>query len=358
VLPVRMLRCFVLSLCLSPGAGGELRAVPASVPRTAFERSAYDYSKPTSDNYADPSARLRREFFNGRVGLDYHHHVRYSVERQAIQDGIIRQLLSFEDMQRGKPQREAEWKRLARGARLLAQPKQPWCILTAGAMGAGKTHVMCALDRHGLMPLNRFVRIDMDRIRDLLPEMPEYVRRDKRTAGFMTQREAGAIAEIVSEEALARGLNVWIDSSLRDSNWWSTELQRLKRTYPHRLAILHVTAGWEQVQAREQRRGEVTGRRIPPEVLRAVFNQVPNSIDQLAQYVDERIEIDNDSRQPKFKTSGDVRALLRVCREVGGDPESRMIERWLPGFLQPGGASATASKSELPQRERVGVPPR
>lgn len=294
--------------------------------------NTYDYSKSTSYNHADPNAQLRREYYTARVGLDYYHHVRYSMERQAIQDSIIRQLLSFEDMQRGRPVVGSEWKRVVRGSRLVRQPRQPWCIFTAGAMGAGKTHVMCALDRHGLVPLNRFVRVDMDRIRDLLPETREYVRRDKTTAGAMTQLETGAIAEIVSEEALARGLNVWIDSSLRDSTWWSTELARIRRTYPHRLAIVHVTASWEQVQRREERRGEQTGRRIPEAVLRSVFEQVPRSVDALAPLVDERIEIDNDNFHPRFKAAIDVRAMLRMCRDIGGDCTSRFIESWLPGF--------------------------
>ena len=59
---------------------------------------------------------------------------------------------------------------------------------------------MLALDRQGLLPVPRFVRVDVDRIRELLPEMREYSRRDARTAGQMTQKEAGLIAEVVSEE--------------------------------------------------------------------------------------------------------------------------------------------------------------
>ena len=89
------------------------------------------------------------------------------------------------------------------------------------AMGAGKTHVMIRLHRHGLLPLPRFVRVDIDRIRALLPETEGY---DPSLAGAMTQREAGTIAEVVSEEAMARGLNVWIDSSLQDAEWWAAEV--------------------------------------------------------------------------------------------------------------------------------------
>ena len=53
------------------------------------------------------------------------------------------------------------------------------------------------------------------------------------------------------------------------------ELQRIRRTYPHRLAILHVTATWPRVVQREAKRGEVTGRRIPQDVLAATFRGSP-----------------------------------------------------------------------------------
>ena len=166
--------------------------------------ASYDYSKPTSANYACPDARLRREFLSSRAGLDYRFHTRYTLERQALQDNIIRSMLSFEDMQTGRPEAQSRWVRGVRGnSRSLLQPRQPWCIFTAGAMGAGKTHVMIGLHRHGLLPLPRFVRVDIDRIRALLPETEGY---DPRVAGQMTQREASTIAEVVSEEALLLSL--------------------------------------------------------------------------------------------------------------------------------------------------------
>ena len=100
----------------------------------------YDYSKSTSENYAQPGARLRREFFSTRAGLDYTFHARYSLERQALQDEIIRSMLSYEDMQRGRPNRRSDLDRVARGAaNKLRQPQQPWAVFTAGCMGAGKT---------------------------------------------------------------------------------------------------------------------------------------------------------------------------------------------------------------------------
>lgn len=62
----------------------------------------------------------------------------------------------------------------------------------------------------------------------------------------------------------------------------------------------------------------------------AVRRRVPLSVAKLVPLVDECVTIDNNSRQPRLKTSRDVRALLRVCREVGGDCGSRHLESWLP----------------------------
>ena len=175
----------------------------ASAPSAA---DSYDYGRSTAENHAEAGAPLSREFFTSRAGLDYSWHVRYSTLRQHLQDAIIREML-------------------APAQRSAAQPgkrdSQPWALFTAGCMGAGKTHVMVLLDRSELLSLQRFVRIDMDRIRSSLPETAAYVRLDKRTAGAMTQQEAGAIAEIASEEAFSQKLNVWIDSSLQDAEWWS-----------------------------------------------------------------------------------------------------------------------------------------
>ena len=137
---------------------------------------------------------------------------------------------------------------------------------------------------------------------------------------------------MVSEEAFARGLNVWVDSSLRDAEWWAQELARVRRTYPHKLAILHVSASWDHIEQREEQRGLVTGRRIPRNVLKATFRRVPAAVTKLRPLVDEYIEIDNDGERPKLRTARDVRAMIAVCRDVGGDCESRNLEQWLPGF--------------------------
>ena len=110
---------------------------PADVHAGNGVSPSYDYSRSTAENYQQPNARLRREFFSTRAGLDYTYHTRFSLERQALQDDIIRSMLSYEDMQRGDDMRaRSKLDRLARGSsKSLRQPQQPWAIFTAGCMG-------------------------------------------------------------------------------------------------------------------------------------------------------------------------------------------------------------------------------
>ena len=53
-------------------------------------------------------------------------------------------------------------------------------------------------------------------------------------------------------------MNVWVDGSLRDHEWYSGYFKRIKDDYPKRkLGILHVSAPRELVVERARRRGEI-----------------------------------------------------------------------------------------------------
>ena len=244
-------------------------------------------TRSTADMHEARGAPLRREFAAVRERLDYGWHTRYSVNRQRTQDAIVRSILDG---------RRAPLSRLRRATR-DAPAAEPWAVFTAGCMGAGKTHVMGVLGAEQLFPLGAFVRIDLDAIRAQLPETRELMVANPQTAGLLTQQEAGTIAEIATEEALRRGRHVWVDSSLKDDRWWGREFRRIRAAHPsYKLAIVHVTpatrrtttavrittstkngsqvtASYETVVEREARRGEQTGRRIPPELLKSVYAQ-------------------------------------------------------------------------------------
>jgi hypothetical protein len=278
----------------------------------------------TADIHGQPDAPFRPEFAASRSLLDYTWHTRYSQQRQALQNDVVRRMLRVGD----------------------PPPLEPWVVLTAGCMGAGKTHTMTLLGDHGLFPLERFVRVDLDLIRAQLPETQAFMRADPLQAGRRTQQESGSIAEVVTEEALQRGLHVWIDSSLKDAEWWASELRRIRRAHPrHRLAIVHVMAGWKAVQEREAQRGLQTGRHIPHGVLRAAFEQVPSSVERLRPLVHEIVEVANDGAQPRLGADVDAHAFLRLCRSIGAChvPDAHAGSSFLSDWFEPLRAPAVGS---------------
>ena len=64
-------------------------------------------------------------------------------------------------------------------------------------MGAGKGHTINWLNKSGIFPLDAFVNVDPDNIRDLLPETEGYNKRDPSTMGFLTQKEVGYLTEVI-----------------------------------------------------------------------------------------------------------------------------------------------------------------
>ena len=171
-----------------------------------------------------------------RSRLDYDFHNAYSRKRVMLQDEIIDSMLTEHDAS------------FAQMTQNCTRTAQPWLIFTAGAMGAGKSHTIKVLHQKGRFPLQSFITVDPDQIRHRLPEFESYVEHDPQNAGELTRKEAGLIAEVLTEAALERRYNVLVDGSLRDADWYMTYIQSLRQNLPLlHLAILHVTAPREAV---------------------------------------------------------------------------------------------------------------
>jgi hypothetical protein len=108
----------------------------------------YDYSMPTCVNYSTNSQEMFGPYAHIRQNLDLSYHGNYNQKRQKLQDMFIRDTVS--------------------GA--TAYPEGPWVIFTAGAMGAGKGHVIKWMSKHGHFALPDIVQIDPDVFRSRFPE--------------------------------------------------------------------------------------------------------------------------------------------------------------------------------------------
>ena len=112
----------------------------------------YDYSKPTYINYATDAEEMFGRYASIRQRLDLSYHGNYIEKRQKLQDMFIRDTVS--------------------GA--TSHPESPWVIFTAGAMGAGKGHVIKWMSKNGHFALPDIVQIDPDVFRSRFPEWRGY----------------------------------------------------------------------------------------------------------------------------------------------------------------------------------------
>ena len=239
-----------------------------------------------------------------RARLDYSYHAMYSADRQLLQDEIILAFLTK--------------------ARPSSTTEEPWAIFTAGAMGVGKTFVMNQLQKFGLLCLDDFVYVDPDALRECIPEHACYVQEDAKTAGFLTQKEAGLMAEVLTHAALECGMSIIVDGSLRDSVWYEKHYAELRKQFPKIcLSIFLISAPLEDIYHRvsvccdtllfdgsryselsltflcettTQERATEIGRHIPPSVLEDSIRRVPLSVEKLRKYVDVLVEIYNASQ--------------------------------------------------------------
>jgi len=266
-----------LSQCSTPDLGkSSIDSIPAD----------YDFLQSTERNYGidcecegdivkchEKCPALIGKYVKQRELIDYTYHKHYLPERQLLQDDLIAHFLDTAV--------HDEINNLT-----CDRPLEPWLVFTAGPMGAGKGRTMQWLAQKGLFPLSAFVRVDPDALRELLPENIEYIKRNPKTAGYLTQKEVGCISEILTMDALREGKNVLVDGSLRNAAWYLQYIKSLRLQFPKlKIAIMHVTASRETVFARAAKRAEVTGRHVPEDVIIETMEQIPESLRALAPQV-------------------------------------------------------------------------
>ena len=307
----------------------------------------YDWQRSTEENYrSDPLTQTTTVSGEGFVGdfkefrkrLDRSYHSDYFPARQELQDTIIRSLLT-DDYQHKHEEIEdislpvrtnknceerspyptcmpdepisSQKQEYEQGS---ATTSSPWIVFTAGIYGAGKSHTIQKLQDLGCFPpRSSFVGVDPDEIRRKLPEFSLY---KADLAGALTQKEAGMVAELLTDVALSSGKNVVVDGSLRDATWHEDYFKSLrsrfgtssnnssnashedttagkKNTKKLRIGIVYVTAPADEIYQRVEQRGASTGRSVPPEFLERSIKEVPEAIERLKPLADFFLHVHN-----------------------------------------------------------------
>eukprot|EP00565_Helicotheca_tamesis_P005429 CAMPEP_0185738464 /NCGR_PEP_ID=MMETSP1171-20130828/33061_1 /TAXON_ID=374046 /ORGANISM="Helicotheca tamensis, Strain CCMP826" /LENGTH=416 /DNA_ID=CAMNT_0028409719 /DNA_START=125 /DNA_END=1376 /DNA_ORIENTATION=+ len=216
------------------------------------------YSAPMSEDFVGDNVHIRKL-------LDYDFHNNYTHKRQLYQDRMIRRNVLLEG----------------------SSTDEPWLVCTCGPMGAGKGWVLGWMSANGYLPLERISKIDPDAFKIRMPEWPIYQQNSLDLAGKQTHAESGYIAEIAAHLAMDNSMNVWVDGSLRNYEWYAKHFVKVREKWPqYRIAILAITAPDETIQKRLKHREEMTGRHVDPDLQRDSSKGVEVGLRELAPSVD------------------------------------------------------------------------
>lgn len=241
----------------------------------------YDWNTPTFEIYDEPGEikSFSPPFAKARERLDYSYHHNLALKRQHLQDAILQRVVNL--------------------SAKLPNEKRPWIVFTAGAMGVGKGYVMSNLHSTGVFPLDNFLKIDPDMLKQELPEMPGYLRQDKESAATKLHRESTQMSDVLFEYALLNEIPLLVDGSLRDVDYYQTLLDRIREKHPqYRIAIIHVIADPALIHERAEERAKRTGRAVPKDLLNESIEQVPRSVEILSKKVDALHVISNNEGSP------------------------------------------------------------
>jgi predicted ABC-type ATPase len=200
-----------------------------------------------------------------------------SLERTLLHGAILSELL------KGRPRHE-----------------RPDVAFMAGGPASGKSTLAQSL---GLT--TGAVRIDVDEVRQRLPEYGVWRQEGREDAADLTHREASQIAKLALGTALGLGMQIVLDSVGGDDDGSFSTKIRSTLTRGARVRVCYATVPVELALAREQERFEATGRRVPKDLLRAKHAEVSRGLDNIARLAVERIEIfDMTGPEPRLLARG------------------------------------------------------
>lgn len=308
-------------------AAGSSPESSSMLPYKFTQPGNYNFLKSTEDNYKASTPVFVGKYQEQRRALDYSYHTHYTPERQYLHD----QLIDLFHATRVHDQKTNSF---------CEAPLENWIVFTAGPMGAGKSHTINWLQHHNLFPLDAFVRVDPDQIRELLPEISGYNARDTSQTGYLTQREVGYISEVLTMIALEAGKNAIVDSSMRDAAWFAKYFDCLHERFPKlKIAILSIEANPLSIFQRANKRAKVTGRLVPERVIWDALERVPRTVEFLRPKVDFFARIVNEDGADPVVTEceqhrrtvdflqqdGVYWRMLRTEVETGAEPSQQKV---------------------------------
>ena len=165
----------------------------------------------------------------------------------------------------------------------LPQKRNPNSVFMAGGPGAGKSFTLDLLTKAGVIDTSKYVIINSDDIKELIPEYQTFKKVNPQKAADMVHVESTYLKDQVVKEATRRKVNFILDGTFSNPLLAKALLQTLTG---FQTKILFVDAPTEVLLKRVEERGKKTGRFVPTDYVKSASAQIRNSIAELSKVAD------------------------------------------------------------------------
>lgn len=177
-----------------------------------------------------------------------------------------------------------------KGVSSVGDTERPRAIMLMGAAGSGKSSLIPQL----VPDPSNFVHVDADQVKEAMPEYQSGLEEGDTDIANTVHTRSKNVAKSMATEAIATRRNLIFDATGSDVAQYMTMITAMRdktKNYHITLAMSHLSP--DEGVRRVAERAQQTGREIPENVVRDMYQWVPRNFPTLANQVDQAYLFDN-----------------------------------------------------------------
>jgi fido (protein-threonine AMPylation protein)/predicted kinase len=200
----------------------------------------------------------------------------YTATRTQVHENIVRQTLDA----------------------LQPATEQPLVVFLGGGSASGKTSISQMMIQSFKDSNEHVLLIDSDKIKTMLPEYEQLVKRDPENMARQLHDESSDIATQMYKEALDRNLNIILDGTMKNAEKYERFIQAA-RSHDYSVSAVIADVPLEEAYRRADIRFEIEHRRVPREVIQESHRNVPLTFKRIEDQLDSFYLYDTVGRHPQ-----------------------------------------------------------
>lgn len=187
--------------------------------------------------------------------------------------------------------------------------EQPLVIFLGGGSASGKSSISNMLLQTFKDDGESVALIDSDKIKTMLPEHNQLIKRSPEQAASILHDESSDISEKLYQAALKNKVNIIFDGTMKNPEKYEVLIQSAKAEN-YNVSLVLADVPLQEAIRRAEIRFEIEQRRVPPEIIEQSHKSVPNSFYRLKDQADSFYLYDTTHRHPELFYAKDEGKIL------------------------------------------------